>query len=36
MERPNLAQIPLHQDIDRQINVMDSTMKTHITSSRED
>ena len=31
MERPNLTQIPLQQDIDRQITDMDNTMKIHIT-----
>ena len=29
MERPNLTKIPLQQHIERQINDMDSKMKTH-------
>ena len=36
MERPNLAQIPLQQDIYSQIDVTDSTMKIHITGPEED
>ena len=36
MERLNIVQIHLQQDIDRQINGMDRTMKTHITNPDED
>ena len=36
MERLNIVQIHLQLDIDRQINGMDRTMKTHITNPDED
>ena len=35
LERLNLAQVPLQQDIDRQISDTDSTMEIHITGSKE-
>ena len=36
MERPNISQIPLQQDIDRQVNDIDNKTKTNITSLKED